>query len=90
MRQFTTTNRSLLQSSPGPRTGRREDLKANCQQLGLEPGSVLLTFLRFTELLDSRMTTIGILAVGAPSRPCIGLDALVRSPGSGTFCQLVR
>lgn len=88
-RQFTITRRCYLVRSPGPRLGCRQDLKANCQRNGLEPGSVLLTFLHCTEMLDGRTTTIGILAAGAPSCFRVELRSLVRSPGAGTFCQLM-
>lgn len=51
---------------------------------------MLLTFVHDTEILDSRMTTISVLAASAPSCFCVRLNSPPRGPGSGTLCQLMR
>lgn len=93
MRQFTTMIRGLPERAglwARLRAGQQEGLDASCQRSSPMLRSVLLTSLRRTEMLDFRMTTIGILAASAPSCFCIRLDSPFHSPVSGTLCQLVR
>lgn len=87
--RLTITNQSHLLSS-GPRTERGQYLKTSCQRTVRDPGSIILTSLRFTEVCDCRMTAIGILASSAPSCFSVGLNSLAQSPRSGTLCQLAR